>query len=154
MRWCAQLLAPSYRHGFPGGSVIKNPSANSGDTGHVGLWSLGLEDPWSRKWQPTPVFLPGKCHEQRRLADCSPRGHRVGCDWAQHIQQIFLTSLCFLLFFLSKHSERLLSCFIFSSSCLFPRRSSLNSITFRVSQWCLKWLLQLNFLHHLMIVFS
>ena len=20
--------------------------------------SLGLEDPWRRKWQPTPVFLP------------------------------------------------------------------------------------------------
>ena len=23
--------------------------------------------PWSRKWQPTPVFLPGKFHEQRSL---------------------------------------------------------------------------------------
>ena len=32
-----QLLAPSYRRGFPGGSVIKNPPANSGDTGHAGL---------------------------------------------------------------------------------------------------------------------
>ena len=21
--------------------------------------------PWSRKWQPTPVFLPGKIHGQR-----------------------------------------------------------------------------------------
>ena len=30
--------------------------------------------PWSRKWQPTPVFLPGKSHEQRSLADYSPRG--------------------------------------------------------------------------------
>ena len=24
--------------------------------------------PWWRKWQPTPVFLPGKSHGQRRLA--------------------------------------------------------------------------------------
>ena len=24
------------------------------------------------KWQPTPVFLPGKVHGQRRLASCSP----------------------------------------------------------------------------------
>ena len=24
--------------------------------------------PWRRKWQPTPVFLPGKLHEQRRLS--------------------------------------------------------------------------------------
>ena len=25
------------------------------------------EDPWSKKWRPTPVFLPGKSHGQRRL---------------------------------------------------------------------------------------
>ena len=24
--------------------------------------SLGREDPWRRKWQPTPVLLPGKLH--------------------------------------------------------------------------------------------
>ena len=29
-----------------------------------------------RKWQPTPVFLPGKSHWQRSLADYSPRGHK------------------------------------------------------------------------------
>ena len=27
--------------------------------------SLGWEDPWRRKWQPTPVFLPGEFHGQR-----------------------------------------------------------------------------------------
>ena len=27
------------------------------------------------KWQPTPVFLPGKSHGQRRLAGYSPWGH-------------------------------------------------------------------------------
>ena len=32
--------------------------------------------PWRRKWQPTPVFLPGKSHGQRRLAGYSSRGHR------------------------------------------------------------------------------
>ena len=28
------------------------------------IWvrSLGREDPWRRKWQPTPVLLPGKLH--------------------------------------------------------------------------------------------
>ena len=30
--------------------------------------------PWRRKWHPTPVFLPGKSHGQRSLADYSPRG--------------------------------------------------------------------------------
>ena len=27
---------------------------------------------WRRKWQPTPVFLPGKSHGQRSLVDYSP----------------------------------------------------------------------------------
>ena len=32
--------------------------------------------PWRRKWQPTPVRLPGESHGQRSLAGYSPRGHR------------------------------------------------------------------------------
>ena len=28
--------------------------------------------PWRRKWQPMPVFLPGKSHGQRSLASFSP----------------------------------------------------------------------------------
>ena len=31
---------------------------------------------WRRKWQPTPVFLPGKFHGQRNLAGYSPWGHK------------------------------------------------------------------------------
>ena len=38
--------------------------------------------PWRRKWQPIPVFLPGKFHGQRSLAGCSPRVAKVGQDWA------------------------------------------------------------------------
>ena len=30
--------------------------------------------PWRRKWQPTPVFLPGKFHGQRSLVGSSPWG--------------------------------------------------------------------------------
>ena len=30
--------------------------------------------PWSRKWQPIPVLLPGKFHGQRNLTDYSPWG--------------------------------------------------------------------------------
>ena len=30
--------------------------------------------PWRRKRQPTPVFLPGKSHEQRSLMVCGPWG--------------------------------------------------------------------------------
>ena len=33
--------------------------------------------PWRRKWQPTPVFLPGKCHGQRNLEGYpKPWGHK------------------------------------------------------------------------------
>ena len=31
--------------------------------------------PWRRKWQPTPVFFPGKSHRQGHVAGCSPWGH-------------------------------------------------------------------------------
>ena len=37
--------------------------------------------PQSRKWQPTPIFLPGKFHGQRSLAGYSPWGCRVKHDW-------------------------------------------------------------------------
>ena len=37
--------------------------------------SMGFkEDPWRRKWQATPVFLPGKSHGQRSLMGYSPWG--------------------------------------------------------------------------------
>ena len=34
------------------------------------------EIPWKRKWQPTPVFLPGKSHGQRGVAGYSLWGHK------------------------------------------------------------------------------
>ena len=33
---------------------------------------------WRRKWQPTPVFLPGKFHGQRSLVGSSPRSLKRG----------------------------------------------------------------------------
>ena len=32
--------------------------------------------PWRRKWQPTPVFLPGESHERRSLVGYGPRGRK------------------------------------------------------------------------------
>ena len=45
--------------------------------------SLGQKIPWRRKWQPTPVFLPGKLDEQRSLAGYSPWG-RTESDTTEH----------------------------------------------------------------------
>ena len=64
---------------YTGGSVVKNPPAsarNTGDTGsrvRVRVRSSWVgKIPWRRKWQPTPVFLPGKSHGHRSLAGYSP----------------------------------------------------------------------------------
>ena len=61
--------------GFPGDSVVKNLPANVGDTGDVDF-SWVRKIPWRRKWQSTPVFLPGKSPGQRSLEGCSPWGHK------------------------------------------------------------------------------
>ena len=72
--------------GFPGGSVVKNPLAMQ----ETWVRSLGQEDPWRRKWQPTPVFLPGKSHGHRSLAGYSPWGHKtVGHDLATNNNYIY-----------------------------------------------------------------
>ena len=56
------------RKSFPGGSVVKNPLAN---TGVMGLIPQSGRCPGERKWQPTPVFLPGESHGQRSLTGYS-----------------------------------------------------------------------------------
>ena len=46
---------------------VKNSPANSGDIRDSGLIPGWGRSPGGRKWQPTPVFLPGESHGQRRL---------------------------------------------------------------------------------------
>ena len=47
--------------------MVKDPPANAGDMRHrFNPWVRKI--PWRKAWQPTPVFLPGKSHGQRRLA--------------------------------------------------------------------------------------
>ena len=46
---------------------------------------------WRRKWQPTPVFLPGKLHGWKSLAGYSPKGHKESDTTEQlHSSYIFL----------------------------------------------------------------
>ena len=35
-----------------------------------------LKSLWRRKWQPTPVFLPGESHGRRSLVGYSPQGRK------------------------------------------------------------------------------
>ena len=49
---------------------------NLPSTQETQIQSLGWEDPRRRKWQPTPVFLPGKSHGERSLAGHSAWGRK------------------------------------------------------------------------------
>ena len=63
--------------GFPGGSVVNNSPANAGDARDMGSISgSGRSITWRRKWQATPVCLPGKSRGQRSLGGYSPRGRK------------------------------------------------------------------------------
>ena len=57
--------------GFPGGSEGKASACNVGRP-RFDSWVGKI--PWRRKWQPTPVPLPGKSQGQRSLVGYSPRG--------------------------------------------------------------------------------
>ena len=59
----------------------------------MGLWRVGHNWAtslslftfmhWRRKWQPTPVFLPGEFQGRGSLVGCRSMGsHRVGYDWS------------------------------------------------------------------------
>ena len=71
------------------------------------LWVRKI--PWSSKWQPTPVFLPGEYHGQRSLVGYSPCGcKRVRLD-SVNKQQQKSNKTCILPLHLGTRFERLLS---------------------------------------------
>ena len=74
--------------GFSGGSVGKILPASAGDTGSI---PGSRRFPREGKWQPTPVFLPGKSHGRRSLVGCSPWGRtesdKTEATWQQQPMQ-------------------------------------------------------------------
>ena len=53
------------------------------ETQEMWVWSLGWKILWRRKWQHTPVFLPGELQGQRSLVGYSPWGHKHS-DMTEH----------------------------------------------------------------------
>ena len=72
--------------GFSDSPIGKESTCNAEDPSSIP--GLGRSS-WRRKWQPTPVFLPGRSHGQRSLAGYS---HGVGRDLATRQQQWISTS--------------------------------------------------------------
>ena len=60
---------------FPSWLSGKESACNAGDTGDVGLIPGSGRSPGG-KWHPTPVFLPGEFHGQRRREGHSSWGRR------------------------------------------------------------------------------
>ena len=79
----------------------KESACKAGDLGSIpGLGRSpgeGNSFPWRRKWQPTPVFLPGESHGRRSLMGYSPQGRRVRHDWATSLHFTSLQYSCPLL---------------------------------------------------------
>ena len=51
--------------------------------------------PWSRKWQATPVLLPGESHRQRSLMGYSPPGH-IELDMTENTHTHSISPLYFI----------------------------------------------------------
>ena len=62
--------------------MVKNLPTDAVDTGRYGFNLCVRKIPWSRKWQSTLVFLPGKFHGQRSSMGLQFMGSQiVEHDW-------------------------------------------------------------------------
>ena len=61
------VLGTSSRRASQVAQVVKNQTAKAGDIVRCGFDPWVGKIPWRRKWEPTPVVLPGESHGQRSL---------------------------------------------------------------------------------------
>ena len=71
---------------FPGGSDGKASAYNAEDPGSI---PGSGRTPCRRKWQPTPVFLPGKSHGWRSLVGYCP-WDRKELDTTERLHSLIL----------------------------------------------------------------
>ena len=71
------------------GSLVAQTVKNLPTKQETQVRSMGQEDPWRRKWQPTPVLLPEKFHGWRSLVGYSPWG-RKELDMTEQLHYIFV----------------------------------------------------------------
>ena len=85
--WASQMILP-----------VKILPSNAGDARGMGfdLW-LG-KIPWSRKWQPTPIFLSGDSHGQRNLVGFCLQGCKES-DMNEHMcTHTHTHSVCYIMY--------------------------------------------------------
>ena len=64
--------------------LVAQTAKNLPVTQETWVQSLVGTIPWRRKWQPTPIFLPGKFHVQTTLVSYSP----WGCEESHTTEQL------------------------------------------------------------------
>ena len=92
--------------GLPRWLSVKESACQCRRYGRPGFCPWVQKSPWRRKWQSTPVFLPGKSHGQRSLEGYCPWGlKRVRHDLVTKQQQMFTATL-FTIATIWKQSQR------------------------------------------------
>ena len=86
-----------------GASLVAHSVKSLPEMQETQIQSLGQEDPWRRKWQPTPIFWPGKSCGWRILAGCSP----WGCRESDMTEQLRHNNMKVYLFFIGEPRDRL-----------------------------------------------
>ena len=96
--------------GFLGGACGKEPTCQCRKHNEAWVPSRVWKMPWSRAWQPTPVFFPAEFHEQRSLVGCSPITKSwIWLKWPNTYTYIFIIHIYFYLF---------IYCLLFSCSVM------------------------------------
>ena len=80
--------------GFPAGSDGKAFAYNAGDPGSIPGSGRSLGE---GKWQPTPIFLPGKSHGWRNLVSYNTWDHKES-DMTERLHTESILNLVFLMF--------------------------------------------------------
>ena len=81
---------------------------------------------WRRKWQPSPVFLPGESRGRWSLVGCHLWGCRVGHDWSD-LAAAAAAAACRV-----DNAIQLLSVRIQIQMCLIPKPMLLSEVTSKV----------------------
>ena len=76
---------PLEYYGLPQWLNGNESACTAGDVAEVGSVPRLGKMSWRKKWQPTPVFLPGEFHGQRSLVDFSPWNGKES-DTTEHTQ--------------------------------------------------------------------
>ena len=103
--------------------MVKNLPANAGYARDMGFDPWVRKIPWSRKQQPTPVFLPGKFHGQKILVGYSPWGFSESDITEQlsiqHLQRIcHMPNIKCYLYYSLILSSKIYSFYVYGPWCL------------------------------------